>query len=317
LSRLAESFFWIGRYVERAEATTRLLAEHHQLLVEDKRVPVRRGARVLLAALALPGGSDRPAGALDAGEPVETPERLFRAVLGSNDNPGTIAGATTAARENARAIQDALSGDVYEALNAAHRRLQAATAGAHDPVSPGVLLHGILERLAVVAGVMDWTSPRDEAYIFLRLGRALERIDMTARLLAVRHDLLWPQSGPATALRAVGGLHAFLRGRHPLAGDEVRAFLVLDRAFPRSMLGCAMVAEQATRELQALGSVVPGGGILRSVGLLRGELEFVPPDPDPALVDRLADYGLEAAIEAGAEISSAFFRQVDTVVWSQ
>lgn len=321
LSRLAESFFWIGRYVERAEATTRLLSEHHQLLVEDRRVPVRDGARMLLAALNLQGRSGGVVGAIDpadSADSVDTPGKLFRVVLGSSDHPGTIAGATTAARENARAIQDALSGDVYEALNAAHRRLQAATAaGRHDPVSPGVLLHGILERLAVVAGVMDWTSPRDEAYVFLRLGRALERIDMTARLLAVRHDVLWPQSGPGTALRAAGGLHAFLRSRHPLAGNEVRAFLVLDPTFPRSMLGCAVAAEQATRELQSLGSVAPGGGILRSVGLLRGELEFVPPDPDPELVDRLADYGLRAAIEAGDEVSSAFFRQADTVVWSR
>lgn len=309
LSRIAESFFWIGRYVERAEATTRLLVEHHQLLVEDRRVPTEDGARVLLEALSLPTSADR--------EPITTPHALFRAVLGSGDDAGTISGATTAARENARAIRDALSGDVYESLNAAHLRMRAAADSELDPVSPGVLLHGVLERLAIVAGAMEWTSPRDEAYVFLRLGRALERIDMTARLLAVRHDLLWPQSGPATALRAAGGLHAFLRGRHSLSGRRVREFLVLDAAFPRSMLGCAVVAEQATRELQALGSVAPGGDVLRSVGLLRSELEFVAPDPPPELVDRLAEYGLGAATDAGAEISAAFFRQVDTVVWSQ
>ena len=67
--------------------------------------------------------------------------------------------------------------------------------------------------------------------------------------------------------RAAGGLHAFLRGRHPLTGDQVRAFLVLDPTFPRSMLGCALGAEQAARELEAMGSVTSHGGILRTVGL--------------------------------------------------
>lgn len=308
LSRLAESFYWIGRYVERAEATTRLLAEHHQLLVEDTRVPPDDGCRVLLDALQIEAPGD---GALAA-----QPHGLVRAVLGSPSDPGTVSGAATAARENARAIRDALSGDVYEALNSVHLRLTAATASDLEPVSPGVLLHGVLERLAVVAGVLDWSSPRDEAYLFLRLGRSLERIDMTARLLAVRHDMLWPESGPATVLRSADGLHAFLRGRHPLSGDRARAFLVLDPTFPRSMLGCAITAEQAVRELEAVGSVASSGGILRTVGLLRSELEFAATEPDPMVVDRLADYGHASATEAGTEVSTAFFRQTGTVVWS-
>jgi len=304
---MAENFFWVGRYLERAEGTTRLLAEHHQLLVEDTRVPYGDGCRVLLDALALGEAEARN---------VDNPHALVRAVLGSTSDPGTVAGSVTAARENARAIRDALSGDVYEALHGVHLRLRAATSSEIEPLSPGVLLHGVLERLAVVAGVLDWTSPRDEAFVFLRLGRALERIDMTARLLKVRHDLLWPESGPATALRAAGGLHAFLRGGHPLNGEQVRAFLVLDPTFPRSMLGCALAAEQAARELEALGSVSPHGGILRTVGLLRSELEFVPTDPSPEIVDHLAIYGLGSATEAGTEVRTAFFRQVGTVVWS-
>ncbi len=307
LSRLAESFFWVGRYIERAEGTTRLLAEHHQLLVEDTRVPPEEGCRVLLDALGL-SAPEAPV--------ANDPHSLVRLVLGSPSDSGTVAGAVTAARENARAIRDALSGDVYEALNSVHLRLVAATSSSVGPTSPGVLLHGVLERLAVVAGVLDWTSPRDEAWVFLRLGRALERIDMTARLLNVRHDLLWPESGPATALRAAGGLHAFLRGGHPLNGEKVREFLVLDPTFPRSMLGCSIAAEQAARELESLGSVSTTDGILRTVGLLRSELEFVPEKPDEDLIDRLVSYGQASALAAGTEVSTSFFRQTGTIVWS-
>ncbi len=305
LSRLAESFYWIGRYVERAEASARLLAEHHQLIVEDKRVTPERGAQVLLDALLLPGGADDD----------NTPSGLVRQVLGDPEDTSSVSGAVHAARENARAIRDALSADVFEALNSVDMRLSLAVSKP-DIRSPGVLLYGVLERLAVVHGVIDWTSPRDEGYLFLRLGRTLERIDMTARLLAVHHEQMWPESGPVAMLRATGGLHAFLRGRNPMSGEQVRGFLVLDPLFPRSMLGSSRIAEDTVRALEQQGSEDATGRLLRTVGLLRSALEFSSSSPDPATVDAMAESGLVSSTQAGLEVSEAFFRQVGTTVWS-
>jgi uncharacterized alpha-E superfamily protein len=219
-----------------------------------------------------------------------------------------------AARENARAIRDALSGEVFEALNSVDMRLTLAV-GKADIRSPGVLLYGVLERLAVVHGVIDWTSPRDEGYLFLRLGRSLERIDMTARLLTMHHDAMWPESGPVAMLRATGALHAFLRGRNPMSGEQVRGFLVLDPLFPRSMLGSSRIAEDTVRALEGQGSLDTSGRLLRTVGLLR-RLEFSSSSPAPATVDEMAENGLLRASQAGLEVSEAFFRQVGTTVWS-
>ena len=305
LSRLAESFYWIGRYVERAEATARLLAEHHQLIIEDKRIPTAMGAAVLLEALSLE----------NTDPPVGNPVQLARLVLGTPEQPSTVSGAVHSGRESARAIRDALSAEVFEALNSVDMRLSLAI-GKADIRSPGVLLYGVLERLAVVHGMIDWTSPRDEGYLFLRLGRSLERIDMTARLLAVHHDELWPESGPVAMLRATGALHAFLRGRNPMSGEQVRGFLVLDPLFPRSMLGSSRIAEETVRSLEAQGSLDTSGKLLRTVGLLRSELEFSTSSPAPVTVDEMAENGLHRASQAGGEVSEAFFRQVGTTVWS-
>ncbi len=305
LSRLAESFYWIGRYIERSEASARLLAEHHQLIVEDKRVTPARGAQVLLEALQL-----------DPDERATTPGALARQVLGTPEDTGTISGSVHAARENARAIRDALSGEVFEALNSVDMRLTLAVSKP-DIRSPGVLLHGVLERLAIVHGVIDWTSPRDEGYLFLRLGRTIERIDMTGRLLAVHHESLWPESGPVAMLRASGGLHAFLRGRNPMNAEQVRGFLVLDPLFPRSMLGSARGAVTTVRELEAQGSLDTSGSLLRTVGMLQSELEFSASAPSPQTIDAMAESAMAAAGEAGAEVSDAFFRQAGTIVWSQ
>ena len=299
LSRIAESFFWLGRYVERAEATARLLSEHHQLLVEYRSVPEDLGCALLLDALTMPTIG------------VETAQDLVRVVVGSELESSTIAGAVSAARTNARAVRDSLSQDTFEALNSAHLALSRGMA---FTASPGVALHRVLERLLVVNGVVDWTMPRDEAYQFMVLGRELERIDMVGRLLSIRHDEMWPSSGPAAALRAAGALSPYLRTGKPLNATDVRRFLVLDATFPRSMRSCAADAEEAVHGLQRLG-VSDSGSLLREVGMLRSELEYAR-IPSASDIETFIDEAREASLRASEEVNRAFFRQHGTIVWS-
>jgi uncharacterized alpha-E superfamily protein len=304
LSRIAESFFWIGRYTERCEATARLLAEHHQLLVEDTRVPQEQGVAALLEALDFvePYGS------------TQTPAALVRTIMGDSETTSTIRGAAYAARENARAIRDAIPGDLFEALNNLHLFMSSKAA---LTASPGVGLRSALERLAVVAGVIDWINPRDDAHLFLQLGRALERIDMTGRLLSIHHERIWPESGPTTMLHACGGLGAFLRSGSTPTGPQVREYLVLDQSFPRSMLRCALLAEESVRGLERDGTVSISGALMRTVGILRSTLEYSANDPSEEVVDRLAVTALSAAAEASTQMDEAFFRQVGTIDWSR
>ncbi|MBK6761821.1 MAG: alpha-E domain-containing protein [Micrococcales bacterium] len=299
LSRIAESYFWIGRYLERAEATSRLLAEHHQLMVEERTVPEDLAAAVLLDALSLPPQSTTHA------------SELITAVVGDSADPATIAGAITLARENARGVRERLPADVFEGLNAAH------LAGIRGPIvatSPAYALYRVVERLAVVVGQIDWTVPRDEGYLFLSLGRSLERLDMMARLLAVRHDQLWPEGGPVATLRAAAALNAFLRTQHPMTGDEVRRYLLLDEAHPRSMRLSSHTAEEAVRGLAARGAS-DGGDLLREVGLLRSQLEYAV-NPAPDEVDALVEHVQQATARASDVVGTAFFRPVGSVVWS-
>ena len=299
LSRIAESYFWIGRYLERAEATSRLLAEHHQLMVEERTVPEELAAAVLLDALSLP-----PQSATDAAD-------LVTAVVGNSSDPATISGAITMARENARGVRESLSADVFEALNAAH------LAGIRGPIvatSPAYALYRVVERLAVVVGQIDWTVPRDEGHLFLSLGRSLERLDMMARVLAVRHDQLWPEGGPVATLRSAASLNAFLRTQHPMTGDEVRRFLLLDPDHPRSMRVSSSNAEEAVRGLAARGAS-DGGDLLREVGLLRSQLEYAV-DPHPEEVDGLIELVQQSSARASDVVAAAFFRPVGTIVWS-
>lgn len=300
LSRIAESFFWIGRYLERAHASARMVAEHHQLMVEEAPADEAAACAMLLDALSLSDVSAE--GSVD----------LVSTVLGTAERSSTVAGAIASARANALAVRDVLSVEVFEALNAAHLSVVRGL-GLARVDSPGVSLHRVVERLLVVHGVIAWAMPRDEAYHFLVLGRSLERIDMTARLLAVQHDALWPESGPVATLRSAAAHSAYLR-RAAVDSDGVREFLVLDPDFPRSMRRSAVEAEEAVRSIMALGA---GGGteLLREVGMLRSSLEFaVNPTPDD--VDRLAEQARVAAVTASDIADAAFFRQSGTIVWS-
>jgi uncharacterized alpha-E superfamily protein len=330
LSRIAEAMFWIGRYVERAEATTRLLVEHHQLLVEDTRLDPTVGAEAMLGPLGLmpgepgqpghPDGGHPDAGRADAGAPGVpnapgapiTPAALVRLVVGDTADPSTILGSVGAARENARTIREALPGDMFERMNATHLRLQAGI----STVIPGIPLRGLLDELAVVTGIIEWQMPRDEGLVFVRLGSALERLDMTCRLLDIDHDGLWPQAGAATTLRAAGGLNPFLRTQRGMSGDQVEGFLVLDPTFPRSMLQCATRAERAVRQMATYVSPQRTSTLLRTVGILRAELEFASVDATPADLALLRERTREAAFVASDAVAAAFFRQAGTIVWS-
>jgi uncharacterized alpha-E superfamily protein len=139
-------------------------------------------------------------------------------------------------------------------------------------------------------------------------------MDMMARVLAVRHDQLWPEGGPVATLRSAAALNAFLRTQHPLTGDEVRRFLLLDSDHPRSMRVSSSNAEEAVRGLAARGAS-DGGDLLREVGLLRSQLEYAV-DPRPDEVDALIELVQQATARASDIVASAFFRPVGTIVWS-
>lgn len=299
LSRLAESFFWMGRYIERAEGTARLTVEMHQLLVQESGDDQQRGVVSVLRGL----GLDAEANTSLAG--------LIEIVYGSADSANSILGSLDAARNNARSVRDALPPDFFEVLNKAHLRAQVRP----DPNFPGAIIRDVLESLAVVHGVFDWVAPRDEAHAFFELGCYIERIDLVSRLLNMRFDKGWPEQGPATMLRAVGGLSTYLRGHIRMNGSSVRHFLLIDGAFPRSILRSSIGAENALRQVGSItgARVEP---VVQSIGLLRSQLEYTGHVADDTWVNALIVQSLKAVELTSVATRDYFFRPVGSIVWS-
>lgn len=220
LSRIAESLFWIGRYVERADNTARLLDVHFNVLLEDPWVDEPTANASLLAVMHVDF------------EPPVTRQHVLEVLAADPSRPSSIAGTLTAARENARRAREVISTEVWEALNTTWMQVgsRARTPRPHDYFA------WVRERAGVVWGLSSATTSRDDAWHFMELGRSLERADMIARLLMTRS--LEGTIGPnwTTLLRSCSAHEAYLRTvRSLVTEDRAAEFLIVDRIFPRSI----------------------------------------------------------------------------------
>ena len=197
LSRIAESLFWIGRYIERSDGTARILDVHLQLLLEDPWIEEDLACRSLLSVM----GSDVPE------DRVLNRQSVLEILAVDRSEPASIAYSLGAARENARRAREIVSSELWECLNTTRARMprKIATDKVHE------FFGWVRERSALAVGIIESATSRDEAWQFFTLGRSIERADMTARLLATRS--LTEASGPSwtTILRSCGAYEAYLR----------------------------------------------------------------------------------------------------------
>ena len=306
LSRIAESLYWVGRYVERAEDTARILDVHVHRSLEDPSVEVDAACRSLLAVM----GVRAPADTLDT-------DAMLDILAFDSGSTTSIAGTLFAARENARSARDSISSEMWECLNATYNALPGVVARVRSK-SPHGFFSYVKERAAILAGLADSTMSRDDGWRFLVLGRSLERVDMVTRLLSASFT---EGAGPpewVTTLRCCSAHEAFLRTyRRRVERDLVAEFLLLDRLFPRSAFHALGQAEECLAELQ------PGAGraglddeARRILGRARTDLEF---RRVQELVADLPNYlaSLQSACsQAGDAVARRFFRQSAPQEWS-
>lgn len=315
LSRIAESLFWIGRYVERADDTARILDVHTHHLVE---VPAVSEAQICQSLIEIMG----LAAAVVTGARPDAPRTGFNAATVTRllafdaANPSSIVSTLTAARANARGISEAISSEMWEALNATYNALPLQVELGRS--APYGFFRFVRERAAVLAGLTDSTMSRDDAWRFLVLGRSLERIDMLARLLssAVSNEGLavdW-----VVLLRSFSAHEAFLRTYRrepePTAAAE---FLLLDRLFPRSVFSALSTAEDRLAELDPRSerAGMPDES-RRLLGQIRANLEYRGIDDLLRDFRGLLDYVQKGCGEASASLAARYFRQTNPISWT-
>jgi uncharacterized alpha-E superfamily protein len=247
LSRIAESLFWIGRYIERSDGTARILDVHLQLLLEDPWIEEDLACRSLLSVMGSEAPEDRSLTRAD----------ILSILAVDRSEPASIAYSLGAARENARRAREIVSTELWECLNTTRARMprKVSSEKVHE------FFGWVRERSALAVGIIESATSRDEAWQFFTLGRSLERADMTARLLATRS--LTEASGPSwtTILRSCGAYESYL----------------LDRLFPRSILFSVSRAEACMRDIEPRSERVGiSDQAQRQLGKIRSELEYRP-----------------------------------------
>lgn len=303
LARHAEDLFWIGRYLERAEDTARLLDVTHQTALEGGS---RRSAelwRELLEVLYLE----------DDFEDDVSPESVTRFLVSDPDHTGSLVSIVGRARENARGAREWLSAEFWEALNALHLDLSASPLDLRLAQSPYDVFRTIKVGCQALSGTVDASVPRAEGYHFLILGAALERAMVTARVTKVWQRRLGGFAGPAAftewakLLKSLSAYEAYLREfRAAMQPERVLEFLLRDPRFPRSVFYCLDLAE---RQVAAIGDPQTGAQSARAIGRLRAELEFAEPGRlGPEEVEGYLAHVEEAIGDLPPVVEDEFFR---------
>jgi uncharacterized alpha-E superfamily protein len=305
LSRIAEALFWIGRYVERADDTARILDVHYHLLLDDPWADEGAACRALLDVMGA------------AADVISPTRRTVSEVLAFDaSTPSSIFGSIAAARDSARGVRDSISSEMWECLNATWYGLSERRGAVN--INPAVFFRYVKERAALFSGLADATMSRDDAWRFLTLGRSLERVDMTCRLLSARWSEAAGSAGWITTLRCCSAHEAYLRTYRRAVDTGLAAeFLLRDRLFPRSVWYSLELASGLLADLSPDGGRFTSGDEARRViGRARNDLEFRAPrellDDLPAV---LAD--IQAAdATASAAVADRYFHQGHQVRWT-
>lgn len=252
LSSVAERFYWTGRYLERAENTARLLSVYTQLLLD---LPSETGV-TMRQLVRITGGESL----FDSKRrwPLET--SVVRFMTTDPENPGCILTTLANARENLRTLRDIVPTEGFHAANELYLSARRKLARAPIRRLRMDVLNDVIERCQQITGLFAGTMTHGDAYNFLRLGRNLERADMTTRIVDVAGELLSEAASPelseyetllwVNVLRSMSAYQAYRQNvRSRITPVRVLHFIVNDSDFPRALTHCLAEVGQAAADL--------------------------------------------------------------------
>lgn len=241
LSRVAEHLYWMTRYLERAENTARLINATTQVVLD-----LPRGASFGWDVLLKVAGLD---GVFHEAHTKHDEASIMRFLVSDEKNPGSIISCVRSARENCRTLREVMPRLAWERINALYLFVNSRAAQAVERSHRYGILEEMIERRQSVIGLLTDCMSHDVAYQFIKLGRYIERADMTTRIVDIHAAVLVPRQqvpeDPAIGLLWMGvlkSLHAYQMYRrhvsvHVRSADVVN-YLLKDPHFPRTVRRC-------------------------------------------------------------------------------
>jgi uncharacterized alpha-E superfamily protein len=271
LSRIAESLYWMSRYLERVDSTARLI-EINLIYMLEAEVRLSEAAewRPLLAIC-----GQEEAYRKANGEEV-TARRVIDFMSRDAQHHGSIRTSLRLARENARVVRDRISREMWECINDLWLKTDALLRSPMPQERAVAFCKTLRSEVARFHGLTVSTMMRGEAFGFYLLGFFLERSDMTARILDVKYHLLLPDltlvGSPldyyqwASLLRSMSAFEPFRRKYHVgLRPLDVGEFMILESDFPRSLRFAVDRMRQALEEIGVVGASANSPAALKAV----------------------------------------------------
>jgi uncharacterized alpha-E superfamily protein len=300
LSRVAESLYWMSRYLERAEHTARVIKVQLNLMLERESEDDDRHWRRMLKSLAV--------------EMTEVKEgeaqAAAKALIHSTASRSSILSCIMSARENSRQVREQISSEMWEQLNRMYIKVQQADANEALDVSD--FLQAVKDGAHTFQGITDSTMTHGEGWQFIQAGRSLERASALATLLGVHFREFYGKDAEPEPLEWIGLLRsctafegyckAYTADLRP---DRIAEFLVLNPSFPHSIRFSADALETAMKQIGMEVSSRRSARVERIAGRMQATLAFG--QIDEIMTGGLQSY-LETVLRQCAQAHSALYQ---------
>ena len=278
LSRLADSLYWMGRYVERAENVARFIDVNTWLSLD-----LPEGYQEQWSPLISTTGDE----ALFAKHYDDASKRnVVQFLTFDTRNPNSILSAISAARENARFARQYITLEMWEQINRFYFTTQSGARTAQRGLEPTQdFFSEVITASHLFLGTLYATMSHNEGFHFCRLGRLLERADKTSRILDTKYYLLLPSVDAvgtpyddimwAAVLRSTSAFEMYRKRFQQISPDRIVEFLVLDREFPRAIHRCLVSAESSLHIISGTPTGTFGNPAEQYLGRLCAELNYI------------------------------------------
>jgi uncharacterized alpha-E superfamily protein len=250
LSRVADSVYWMARYIERAENVARFIDVNLQLQLDLPLAPAHQWQPLIETT----GDTEY----FQKSYGLANECNVIQFLAFDEEYPNSIYSCVRSARENARSIRETISSEMWEQLNTIYLQIQRQRS---MPRAEGLseVLWSLRMACHMFQGVTDATMSHNEAWHFLRLGRMIERADKTSRILDVKYFILLPSlAGVDTpyddllwsaVLKSVSGFEMYRKKHGRIAPRNIVDLMVMDREFPRSIRFCIIRANESVHAI--------------------------------------------------------------------
>jgi len=276
LSRVANSIYWMCRYIERAENVARFINVNLNLLLDMPSEEGKHWSPLIMTT----GDQD----IFEKHEYSYSEEEVIWFLTFDRKYSNSILSCVAAARENARTIRESISSEMWEHLNNFYLELIKEESIRMALKDPNRFYQIIQLRSHLFTGLMDCTMSHGDAWNFARIGMMMERADKTSRILDVKYFMLLPRADLVNTsiddiqwiavLRSTSAFEMYRRERHLITPTGVADFLIFDKLFPRSIHHCIRKAQVSLHRITGSLPGVSNTPAEKKIGRLVADLEY-------------------------------------------